>query len=32
VTGLISVFTDGFLGAIKYTKEQSANIVIILKA
>ena len=28
----MDVFIDWFLGAIKYTKEQSANIVVILKA
>jgi len=26
------VFTDGFSGAIKYTKERSVNTVVILKA
>jgi hypothetical protein len=32
VTGLTGVLTDGFSGVIKYTKERSANIVVILKA
>jgi hypothetical protein len=32
VTGLIGVLTGGFLGVIKCKKEQSANIVVILKA
>jgi hypothetical protein len=32
MTGLIGVFIGGFLGAIKYKKERSANIIIILKA
>ena len=32
VTGLTNIFTDWFSGAIKCTKEQSANTVIILKA
>ena len=32
MTGLISVLTGGFSGAIKYKKERSANIVVILKA
>jgi hypothetical protein len=32
VTGLTGVLIDGFLGAIKCTKEWLANIVIILKA
>ena len=32
VIGLIGVLIDGFLGAIKYIKEWSANIVVILKA
>ena len=32
VTGPIDIFTDWFLGIIKYTKEQSTNTVIILKA
>jgi hypothetical protein len=32
MTGLINMFTDGFLGAIKCVKERLANIIIILKA
>jgi hypothetical protein len=32
ITGLIGVFTDGFSGVIKYIKERSANIIVILKA
>ena len=32
IIGLMGVLIDGFLGVIKYIKERSANIVIILKA
>jgi hypothetical protein len=32
ITGLTGVLTDGFSGVIKYAKERSANMVIILKA
>jgi hypothetical protein len=32
IMGLMGVLIGGFLGAIKYKKERSANIVIILKA
>jgi hypothetical protein len=32
VIGLMGVLVDGFSGVIKYIKEQSANMVVILKA
>jgi hypothetical protein len=32
MTGLMGVLISGFSGAIKYKKERSANIVVILKA
>jgi len=32
VTGLVGIFADWFLGAIKCIKERSANAVIVLKA
>ena len=32
VTGLISVFTDGFSSVIEYAKERLINTVVILKA
>ena len=32
IAGLIGVLTGRFSGAIKYTKERSANTVVILKA
>ena len=32
VMGPTDIFTDWFLGVIKYTKKQSVNIVVILKA
>ena len=32
ITGLMDIFMDWFLGAIKCTKEWLANIVVILKA
>ena len=32
ITGLMGILTGQFLGVIKYIKERSANMVIILKA
>jgi hypothetical protein len=32
ITSLIGVLIDGFSGVIKYIKERSTNIVVILKA